>query len=669
MGVITAFLAFLLLLAPAARAGESAPVVSERLTASLVSDTDAVAPGAALRVGLLLRMAPGWHTYWRNPGDAGVAPTLAFTLPPGETAGPIAWPAPRRDAEGPLMTYGYTGTVLLPVTISGATGATPVRLHATWLVCAQICVPEQGDFSLFLPAGTPTASAQAPLFAASDALVPRASPWQARVAPDGALSVTGAGLSPASVRRAWFIPDSYGAIQDSAPQPLSVRDGGFSLALTPGTKFKPSSGLAGVLVVQDRTGQQTALQIAASPGPAAAAVSWPQIIGFALLGGLILNLMPCVFPVLAMKAIGLAGLAGKGRRHASAHALAYTLGVVSTFMLLGLALLAARAAGTASGWGFQFQSPVFVGAIACLLFAVGLNLSGVFAVGVPAGAGQKLAAHGGAVGSFFTGLLAVLVASPCTAPFMAAAVAAGLAGTMAQTLAVFAAMGLGLAAPYVLLAAVPGFARALPRPGRWMDILKQALAFPMYAATAWLVWVASQQAGPDGVLVVAASLVLIGFAGWVLGLAQSGGRRWLGRGLAGLAGLAAVLVLSSLAAAPRPAEAAGAAFSPARLAALQAQGRPVFVNMTAAWCVSCLVNERVALGSERVRQGFAAHDVAVLTGDWTSGEPAITAFLRDHGRDGVPLYLLYPPGGGAPVVLPQILTPGIVLAALDRLGG
>ena len=664
MGVIAAFLAFLLFLAPTARAAESAPVVSPRITASLVSETDAMAPGTPFRVGLLLRMAPGWHTYWRNPGDAGVAPSLDFSLPPGITAGPIAWPAPQRDAEGPLMTYGYTGTVLLPVTISGPA---PVKLHASWLVCREICVPEEGNFTLDLPTGTPSASAQGRLFAASDALVPRTSPFQAKLAPDGALSVTGEGLSPASVRQAWFIPDSYGAIQDSAPQALSVRDGGFTLALTPGSKFQPSAGLSGVLVVQDRTGQQTALQIAATPGPAAAGVPWLRIFGWAFLGGLILNLMPCVFPVLAMKAIGLAGLAGKGRRAAWANAGAYTLGVVATFLLLSAALLTARAAGIASGWGFQFQSPVFVGAIACLLFAVGLNLSGVFAIGAT-GAGQGLASRGGPVGSFFTGLLAVLVASPCTAPFMAAAVAAGLAGSTAQTMAVFTAMGLGLAAPYVLLAAVPGFARALPRPGRWMDILKQALAFPMYAASAWLVWVLSQQAGPDGVLDVAISLVLIGFAAWVLGLAQSGGRSWVGRGLAGLAGLGVVLVLSALATAPPAAQVQGEAFSPAKLAALQAEGRPVFVNLTASWCVSCLVNERVALSSDRVRQGFATHDVAVLTGDWTSGDATITAFLRDHGRDRVPLYLLYPAGGGAAVELPQILTPGIVVDALERLG-
>jgi len=305
-----------------------------------------------------------------------------------------------------------------------------------------------------------------------------------------------------------------------------------------------------------------------------------------------------------------------------------------------------------------------------------LNLSGVFEVsGSLVGAGGALAGRGGRLGSFFTGFLAVLVATPCTAPFMGAAIAAALAAPPAATLAVFLAMGLGLAAPYALLALAPGLARALPPPGAWMTILKQLLAFPMYGAAAWLVWVISQQAGPDGVLAAAGGLVLVGLAAWALGVTQKGtGRaRPLGQAVAAAALLAALALLYGVADAPVPPGSALAAsgdakpYSPERLAALRAEGRPVFVNMTAAWCVTCLVNERIALSSEAVRKAFAARDVAYLKGDWTRADPAISDFLRQHGRDGVPLYVLYPPKG-EPIVLPQILTASGVLEELDRSG-
>jgi thiol:disulfide interchange protein DsbD len=328
-------------------------------------------------------------------------------------------------------------------------------------------------------------------------------------------------------------------------------------------------------------------------------------------------------------------------------------------------------AGQAAGWGFQFQSPVFVVLMAWLLFGIGLNLSGVFGIdGGVAGAGQSLAARGGHAGSFFTGLLAVLVATPCTAPFMGAAIAGALVAPPVVTLLVFATMGIGLALPYALLAVAPGLARALPRPGAWMDLLKELLAFPMYAAVVWLVWVVSQEAGPDGVLAVIGGLGLLGFAGWALGRAQRGagfGRR-LGQAAA-VAGLAAAAsLLPGIAPVQAVAQGTGEASEPytaARLAELRAQNRPVFVNMTAAWCVSCLVNERVALGTQAVRDAFAARDVAYLKGDWTQQDPAISTFLHEHGRDGVPLYILYTPGQ-EPKVLPQILTPGIVLASLGE---
>lgn len=645
-----------------AAALESAPVTSKRAVATLVTEADAMQPGKSFRVGLRLRMAEGWHTYWKNPGDAGVPPELTIE---GATQTPIDWPTPSRVAEGPVMTYAYTGEVLLPVTVTATKGA--ITAHAQWLVCKDICVPEEGDFNLTLPLGTTGPSPQAALFAAHDRLVPRPSPWAAHISPDGVLFVQGPELTTGTVTDAWFIPDEPNHIQDDAAQPLSVRTGGFTLALSLAKGFDPNSALSGVLSVRDRAGQQTNVVVSAQPGapPAPAMPPLPQILAFAFLGGLILNLMPCVFPILAMKAVGVAQHAGRGR----VHAIAYTAGVLMTFVALGVALLVARAAGTAAGWGFQFSSPVFVAGMTWLLFAVGMNLSGVFEVGAGlAGAGSGLADRHGMAGSFFTGLLAVLVATPCTAPFMGVAIAAGLAAPPAVTVLVFTVMGLGLAAPYVALTTVPALGRVIPRPGRWMEVLKQGLAFPMYGAAAWLVWVISQEAGPSGVLAACAGLVLVAFAGWIFGVTQTAAirPRRFGQTAALVALLMAVAVLSGITSSPVGAatEASAEAFTPQRLAALRAEGKPVFVNMTAAWCVTCLLNERVAISTDAVRQAFVANGVTYLKGDWTRQDPAITEFLRQNGRDGVPLYVFFPAHGGQPEVLPQILTEGQVLRLL-----
>jgi thiol:disulfide interchange protein DsbD len=485
LSIVALCLLALLLGAAPAGALESAAVRSGHATATLVTDTDAGPAGGRFRAALRLRLAPGWHTYWHNPGDAGAAPDLALTLPEGAHAGPIAWPTPRRMTEGGLTTYAYSDEQLLPVAVTAgpAGGPQTIAAHADWLVCKDICVPEEGDFTLTLPAGPIAPSAQAALFAQADRLTPRASPWQARIAPNGVLWVGGAELTPATVTYAWFIPDDPGVIQDDAAQPLSVRQGGFTLELRPAKGFQPQATLTGVLSVRDRAGLQTDVLLRAEPGaaPASPALPLPRMLALAFLGGMILNLMPCVFPVLAIKVLALSN------RRAHAHAISYAAGVLLAFGGLGGVLLAARAAGAAAGWGFQFQSPVFVAAMTWLLFGVGLNLSGVFRIGDGlAGAGQGLAGAHGHAGSFFTGLLAVLVATPCTAPFMGVAIAGALAAPPAVTILVFLAMGAGLAAPFVALTLVPGLARAMPRPGAWMEVLRQLLAFPMYAAAVWL---------------------------------------------------------------------------------------------------------------------------------------------------------------------------------------
>jgi thiol:disulfide interchange protein DsbD len=667
-----AFVLFTVLLAGPALARESAPVTSSRVVATLITDADSVQPGQPLQVALRLRIRPGWHTYWSNPGDAGAPPELHLDLSEGASATGIIWPTPLRLPEGPVMAYGYNDEVVLPVVVTPGDGALGIKATASWLVCEKICVPEEGTFEITLPTGRVTESEEEPLFTAAAAKTARPSPFAARIAPDGTLTVAGSGLSPDTVSDAWFFPSDPDVIDQDAIQPVRIRNGSVQLSLKPAKAFRSDATLTGIIVLKDRGGNQSNLALSAAPGPASAVrVPIWQAMVLALLGGLLLNLMPCVFPVLAIKAIALARLSGQSRGDARLEAVAYTSGVIIAFVGLAALLITARHFGTMAGWGFQFQAPMFVAGMAWLLFAVGLNLSGVFAVGGSiTGAGQGLATRRGYVGSFFTGLLAVLVATPCTAPFMGAAIAAALVSPILLTIAIFFALGLGLASPYLLLSFLPGFARLLPRPGAWMDVLKSVLAFPMYGAAAWLVWVVSLEAGPDGVLGAMAGLVLVAFAAWIAGLAQAKGARRLYIGAA-MAGVAALALLPSIDAAKPGSllpQSGSENFTPERLAALRAEGRPVFVNMTAAWCVTCLVNERLALSSASVRQAFSAHHVTYLKGDWTRSDPSITAYLRNFERDGVPLYVLYPGGHRAPEILPQILTETEVLDQLSKIG-
>lgn len=650
------------------QAAESTPVKTSRVTATLVTSTDAVRAGDAFQAGLRLQLAPGWHTYWRNPGDAGIAPELAFQLPSGSSASSINWPTPERVAEGDLTTFAYRGQVLLPVQVMPGSSPLTLKAHASWLVCRDICVPEEGDFTLDLPDGVPAPSAQAAMFAATASRTPAPASFQATIAPDGTLSLSGPGL-PGDVVKAEFFPTADGDVETAGAQTPGHRGGALTLRLAFGSGHAANVPLDGVVALTTAGGDVVSLNISAKPAGIAGATpdsSLALLLLAALGGGLLLNLMPCVFPVLAMKAMGLARLSGADRRTIRGEAGSYTAGVVVAFTALGATLLALRSTGEAAGWGFQFQSPVFVTVVAWLLLATGLNMSGVFAVGERlAGTGQSLASRRGHIGSFFTGLLAVVVATPCTAAFMGAAVAGALAAPAGIAMLVFATMGLGLALPYAVIAIAPQLAAVLPRPGRWMATVRQALAFPMYGAAAWLVWVVSQQTGSTGVLVAATGLVAIGFAAWALGVAQSsaGRGRYVGYAAASAAGLF-VVSLFTVQTAPGPE--ASEPFSPARLVELQGEGRPVFVNMTAAWCLSCLLNERLALSPTAVRTAFEHAHVAYLKGDWTRKDPAISTFLRDHDRDGVPLYVFYAPGQ-APVILPQLLSEEELLAQVAKL--
>ena len=661
-----------------------------KVHATLIAEHDAVAPGGTVTVAFAQDIRAGWHTYWLNAGDVGQPTTLTWTLPPGWRAGALQWPYPKRLPVGPFMDYGYEGKAWLLSRITAPADAKPgdsvtLKAAASWLVCKEVCIPEDQTLSLPLKVGAPAGAPHAAEFAAARALLPVPSPWPARYRLGGTLDLFLAAtpLAAAHPQSADFFPVADGMVKGSAAQLVGFAPDGLVLRMAPGKAIaRKRAALAGVLVLTSRDGSVQALQVRAEPGPVPAAVFEAPAAGngiglalallFALLGGLILNLMPCVLPVLAMKAFALSSLAGRDRVEAVRESLAYGVGAILSFAVLGAAILALRAGGEAIGWGFQLQEPVVVAGFALLMFAVGLNLSGVFEV-AGFGGGDVLAHAGGVAGSFFTGVLAVAVAAPCTAPFMAAALGYAVTQPGAVAIAVFLALGLGFALPFVLIGISPMLMRALPKPGAWMIRLKQALAFAMYGTAAWLVWVLAQQAGANAVAAMLAAMVAAGFAAWIWGISRHFSPR--GRGVGALVTLIAlVAALSGLwfvRATPAQASASinvsglpSEPYAPARLAALRAENRPVFVNATAAWCITCLVNDEAALSGARVHRAFAERHVAYLVADWTRRDPAITALLSAYGRSGVPLYLYYAPGAPEPKVLPQILTEGEVLAVL-----
>ncbi|MCS0613915.1 protein-disulfide reductase DsbD family protein [Massilia kyonggiensis] len=658
----------------------------------LLAAADAVHPGERILFGVEQTLEPEWHTYWINPGETGVPTRIAWDLPAGARAGAIAWPVPARFRTGPVTSYGYAGRATLLSTLTVPQDARPgtsfpVRARVSWLVCKDVCIPQQAEVGLALPVlavGMPSGAGALALGPAHAAL-PAAAPGSVHAETDGkavALTVSGTGVRSADLDDAWFYDDARGRIAPGAPQAASIDGDRLVLRLRAGERS--GARLSGVLVVKTRTasrGYAIDTALAASTAPIAlpedaapgADASLPLVLLLALLGGLVLNLMPCVFPVLSIKALSLLDHARDDPRTARLHGAAYTLGVLASFALLGVALILLKAGGAQAGWGFQFQSPVFVLATAYLMCAVGLNLSGVFEVGgALAGVGDSLASRAGHAGSFFTGVLATVVATPCTAPFMGGAVAYALAQPPAVLLAVFLSMGLGLALPYLLLSARPVLQRHLPRPGPWMVRVRQAFAFPMYGAAVWLVWVLARQSGVDAGAAALGGMVALAFAAWLYGATRfaSASRRVAGGVGAALVVVAALAVGHAGIQRGQPATATDATWTPysaERLQALRASGKPVFVNLTASWCITCLVNERVALNDGAVGVALRKAGITYLKGDWTSQDERITALLTQFGRSGVPLYVFYPAGVDArPVVLPQLLTPGIVLNAIGN---
>jgi len=685
--LITALLVLISLESHPVDAASSGLVQRDHLQAELVAEVDSLQPGRDLRVGLRLVPDPGWHTYWKNPGDSGLATTIEWTLPEGVTASEIAWPYPDAIPFAHLINYGYDGEHLLPVTLSIPADLPtdrPLRLEARadWLVCEEICIPGDATLVLELPVSeqAPIADPKvADLFAWADARRPEAEDWPARFSTEGGqLSVQVESEAIGSARGWEFFSEDNNLVDHSVEPVLNAGQGQLLVAqvLSPFVNRFPES-LDFVLV--DRPNNQ-AYRLTAAAGelistgelsPTVPPIGWLSALGLALLGGLLLNLMPCVFPVLSIKAISLVEGAGSDQR---AHGLAYTAGVVLSFATLAAVLLGLRSAGEAIGWGFQLQSPWIVGLLIYVLFALGLSLSGLFDLGCGfMSAGQGLTERKGLSGSFFTGVLACIVASPCTAPFMGAALGAAVLMAWPMAMSIFLALGFGLALPLLLLSFSPALARWLPRPGPWMDTFKQAMAFPLYLAVVWLVWVLARQTDANGLAAVLIGLVALAFTLWLIGKKDKGPILSVARHVSVVAGL--VVAVAALAAAARfeaaPTEASNAwweDYSAARLAELREDpDTAVFVNMTADWCLTCKVNEGVALNKTEVREAFEAGDVVYMKGDWTRRDAAITDYLADFGRNGVPLYVVYPRGGGEPKVLPQVLTPGLVVSAIESL--
>ena len=686
----------------------------QHVAVSLVGETRNVVPGQPLNVALRQQIAPGWHTYWRNPGESGLPTTIDWSLPTGFTAGPIQWPTPERFVVDPVVGYGYHDDVLLPVTIAvpaNLRSGTTVSLsaHVSWLACSDICIPEEADLRIAMPVGTvlqpdpDTAAA----FAAARARMPSANPFPttATVAKDDIILHVAAG-DATRLRDVAFYPADENVVDESTPQSVAADSEGLVLTLRRDTS-QARAVLNGVLVFRDTSvpgvGVSAAIAIAAplqggTGRPASLADSnahvgaYSGLAGLGLItalllavaGGMLLNLMPCVLPVLSIKVFALVQHAQASPREMRLQGLAYAAGVLASFAVVGGTLVALRATGSEIGWGFQLQSPVFVTLMIYLLFAVGLNLSGVFEIGGRmTGLGSNLALREGYAGSFWTGALATVVATPCTAPFMAAAIGYAITQPWFVSLLVLEAIGLGLALPYLIISFSPQARRLLPKPGLWMLRLKQFLAFPVYGTAVWLMYVLAEQVGASATTVALAGLVLIGFAAWLYDAAGADGNHWRGLGfgvsataVAGACALVGLIALvddgtpsSAVPAAAAPAAGAQALhwqpFSEAAFEALRAEGKPVFIDFTAAWCITCKVNERIALADPAVTKAFADADITALRADWTRQDAGITRMLEANGRAGVPLYLFYPKAAAgeprSPVVLPQLLTAASVL--------
>jgi thiol:disulfide interchange protein DsbD len=644
----------------------------------LIAEAGTIAPGGSSRVALALTLEPGWHVYWVYAGDSGEPPTVKWSVPSGFSVGPMQYPAPSRLPLGPLMDYGYEGTAVFPFDLSTSPqtplGKADLKAHVRWLVCREICLPGKAYLGLNLDVVPQAPSDTNKLIDAAVLAEPVKPPASVKIgvtATRGTLMLNV--VTGKKELSAEYYPLDDDSIRNAAEQKVEATADGVRL-VTERADISDTlpKELKGVLKLSD--GRSYTFDVPVAPGIAHSGdgdePGFLLAVVLAFAGGIILNLMPCVFPVLFLKALALVGSAGESRTGQRAHGLAYTAGILSSFWIIVGALLTLRSLGKQAGWGFQLQSPGFVVAMACLLFFMALSLAGMFDLGLTlTRAGDSLARKGGYTGSFFTGVLATVVATPCTAPLMGAAIGFALSQSALVTFTVFTSLALGLAMPYLALTFVPGWANRLPRPGRWMETLKQLTSVPLFLTVIWLAWVYGRLSGStagdstDHVARLLVGLLILAIGGWILGRWPA--RRW-GYVVASAA-VAAALAFPLITA--RVDRLQWQPFSNAVLEEAQNEGKPVFVDFTAAWCLSCQVNERAVLEDRSVEQELLHRHYILLRADWTRYDPEITSELSRVGRSGVPTYVIISgPGGRATHVLPELLTRGVVLDAIRQAG-
>lgn len=689
-----------------AHAASSGVQAGIHLQLELLSEQPALSPGASHWLALRIEHEAHWHTYWQVPGDSGLPTRIDWTLPDGFQASGIHWPYPRRLPAGPLTNYGYEGETWLltelrtPAELPPMDTPVDITAHVSYLVCKEECIPGDAELTLRLPVmnGAPANSMASPRFDRARARLPQASEELGGTVSeiDGdRLRVALTGTLPERfelfpIEEGVFATTAFTGWADDGPARVAVQErsdfyGGLPARLpmllvdtgeepARAYRFTLTAGNAVGAGAMDTSAGQSIGTDTSTADRGVGGIGLASALLLAFFGGVVLNLMPCVLPVLSLKALTF-GQAGGDHAKARREGLFYTLGVLASFAAIGLVLIALRAGGERIGWGFQLQSPIVVAGLAYLMFLLGLGLSGATTLGSGwMGIGHRLTEGGGDRAAFFTGVLACVVAAPCTAPFMGAALGFAVTQPAAIAMAVFLVLGLGLAAPLAAIALVPALARHLPRPGAWMETFKQILAFPMYLTAVGLLWVLARQTGANGVALALLGMVLVAFAAWLWERGKWRGAR-MSRATA-LVSLALALALLPMTQRLGNAEATTSAgqsgsrtWSEQVLSELRAKGEPVLVNMTAAWCITCQVNERVALSSQDFRDRLSRHGIHYLKGDWTRHDPAISDYLDRFDRVGVPLYVLYPRGQGEPEVLPQILTPAAVLAALDQAAG
>ncbi len=656
--------------------------------------------GENLDIVIHQQISPHWHTYWKNPGDSGAAPQYNWYLPEGWTISEIQYPTPEKIPYGPLLNYGYSDQALTVQTLTAPANynGSPVEITADLevLVCKDLCIPEYDKISFTLnEQGAPPADNSAWLedARAYAPIVSEFSSFYRETTDNFILTVDiGNAVNPKHIKDADFIADQWGAVVNAEPVSYSISDNVIEFTQARGEQaLLDFKGFEAIITLKLKNNEHISYAVSAQPDPAWAINSAVRpdytlsqaegtiglngsiliILGSALLGGMVLNLMPCVFPILSIKTLSLVQLAHHDAAEARAHGIAYTSGVILSFVAIAGALIVIQMSGEEIGWGFQLQHPIIISALTYLLFIVGLNLAGVYSIGHGlSNFGNEFTQKGGKRGAFFTGILATLVATPCTAPFMATAVGVAFVQPPAISLLIFAFLGLGLAFPYLLLAFIPALQAILPKPGAWMETFQRLLAFPMFLAVTWLLWVLAQQVGDAELFSVMVGLVAISFAFWVWSKGN-----WLGKALAIVSFAAALYGMPAIAQkvddGSRYYERSktltmGEEFSLDTLNYyLNETDRGVFVEMTAAWCITCKLNHASSIDVDATRDLFYQNNVSFLVGDWTNKNDEIAKYLHSFGRNGVPLYIYYPApieDGVRPnsVILPQLLTPSIV---------